>query len=86
VQQSLTEKNISDITQPPYSPDLAPSDFWLFPILKMGLMGAKFAAMEDIKYVYNLTFISISNLRIQWRFHFNQIEKQKQKTKFKTSN
>jgi hypothetical protein len=27
------------ITQPPHSPDLAPSDFWLFPALKMGLKG-----------------------------------------------
>jgi transposase len=30
VQQFLTEKSIPVITQPPYSPDLAPSDFWLF--------------------------------------------------------
>jgi hypothetical protein len=37
------------ITQPPYSPDLAPSDFWLFPTLKMGLKGTRFAAIEDIK-------------------------------------
>jgi hypothetical protein len=37
------------ITQPPYSPDLAPSDFWLFPTLKMGLKGTRFATMEDIK-------------------------------------
>jgi hypothetical protein len=37
------------ITQPPYSPDLAPSDFWLFPTLKMGLKGTHFATMEAIK-------------------------------------
>jgi transposase len=42
-------RNISVITQPPYSPDLAPSDFWLFPTLKMGLKGTHFATMEDIK-------------------------------------
>jgi histone-lysine N-methyltransferase SETMAR len=49
VQQFLAEKNIPVITQPPYSPDLAPSDFWLFPTLKMGLKGTRFATMEDIK-------------------------------------
>jgi hypothetical protein len=28
------------ITQPPYSPVLAPGDFWLFTTLKVGLKGA----------------------------------------------
>jgi len=49
VQQFLSEKSILVITQPPYSPDRAPSDFWLFPTLKMGLKGTRFAIMEDIK-------------------------------------
>ena len=49
VQQFFTEKSIPVITQPLYSQDLAPSDFWLFPTLKMGLKGTRFATMEDIK-------------------------------------
>jgi transposase len=49
VQQFVTEENIPVVTQPTYSPDLAPSDFWLFPTLKIGLMGTRFAAIEDIK-------------------------------------
>jgi hypothetical protein len=49
LQQFLVERNISVIIQPPYSPDLAKSDFWLSPTLKMGLKGTRFAAMEDIK-------------------------------------
>ena len=49
VQQFLAEKSIPVITQPPYSTDLAPSDFWLFPTLKMGLEGTRFSTMEDIK-------------------------------------
>jgi hypothetical protein len=48
VQQFLTEKNIPVITQPPYSSDVAPSAFWVFCILKMGLRGARLATMEDI--------------------------------------
>ncbi|PNF25580.1 hypothetical protein B7P43_G03820 [Cryptotermes secundus] len=49
VQQFLAEKNISTITQPPYSPDLAPSDFRLLPTLKMGLKGTRYPTMEDTK-------------------------------------
>jgi len=45
----LVEKSIPVITQPPYSPDLTASDFWLFPALKMGLKWTRFATMEDIK-------------------------------------
>jgi len=47
--QFLAEKSIPVIIQPPYSPDLAPSDFSLFPTLKMGLKGTRFATTEDIK-------------------------------------
>jgi hypothetical protein len=37
VQQFFAKKNIPVITQPSYSPDLAPNDIWLVPTLKMGL-------------------------------------------------
>jgi hypothetical protein len=50
VQQFLAEKFIPVITQPPYSPDLAPSDFWLFSTLKMGLRQTRFATMEGIEW------------------------------------
>jgi hypothetical protein len=46
---SLHRASIPVITQPPYSSDLASSDFWLFPTLKMSLKGTRFATMEDIK-------------------------------------
>jgi transposase len=49
VQQFLVRNNISIEPHPPYSPDLAPSDFWLFPTLKMNLLGRRFATVEDIK-------------------------------------
>jgi hypothetical protein len=49
VQQFFAKKSIPVITQPPYSLDLAPSDFWLVPTLKMGLKGTPFVTMEDIK-------------------------------------
>ena len=49
LQQFLAEKSIPVTTQPPYSPDLAQSDFWLFPTLKIGLNGTRFVTMEHIK-------------------------------------
>jgi hypothetical protein len=50
VQQFLAEKSIPVITQPPCSPNLAPSDFCLFRTLKMGLKGTCFATVEDIEW------------------------------------
>jgi hypothetical protein len=36
------------VRQAPYSPGMAPCDFWLFPKLKMPLKGARFESREDI--------------------------------------
>jgi transposase len=47
--QLLAEKGISAVNHPPYSPDLAPDDFWLFPKLKSFLKGKRFSDIEDIK-------------------------------------
>ena len=35
--------------QPPYSPDMAPCDFFLFPKIKRTLKGRRFTAIDDIK-------------------------------------
>ena len=35
------------VPQPPYSPDLAPCDFWLFPELKRQLQGHRFDTIEE---------------------------------------
>lgn len=37
------------VPQPPYSPDLAPCDFWLFPKLKRPLRGTRFESIDEIK-------------------------------------
>ena len=37
------------IPQSPYSPDLAPCDFWLFPKLKRSLRGHRFDTIEEIQ-------------------------------------
>jgi len=37
------------VPHPPYSPDLAPSDFFLSPKLKMKLKGRRFQTLEEIQ-------------------------------------
>ena len=37
------------VPQPPYSPDLTPSDFWLFLKLKENLGGCRYETIEVIK-------------------------------------
>ena len=39
VQQFLAKRGTAQLQQPPYSPDLAPCDFFLFPRLKKVLKG-----------------------------------------------
>ena len=43
------ECQITQVTQPPYSPDLAPCDFWLFPNLKSPLKGTRFQTINEIQ-------------------------------------
>jgi len=44
----LAKHGIPILQQPPYSPDLAPNDFFLFPKLKMALKGRRFDTRESI--------------------------------------
>ena len=41
----LTKMGIKTVPQPPFRPDLAPSDFWLFPKLK----GCRYETIEEMK-------------------------------------
>ena len=45
----LWNSKITQITQPPSSPDLAPCDFWLFPKLKSPLKAKRFHRIEEIQ-------------------------------------
>jgi histone-lysine N-methyltransferase SETMAR len=49
VKQFLANKNITVTEHPPYSPDLAPCDFYLFPKIKLVLKGTNFLSVEDVK-------------------------------------
>ncbi len=63
-------------SHPPYSPDLAPCDFFLFPLLKSKLRGQHFADLNTLKAAIEDVFNNIPtemfeqcfrNLRHRWR-------------------
>ena len=45
----LTKHQVARVTQPPYSPDLVPFNFWLFPKLKSPLKGKRFQSINEIQ-------------------------------------
>jgi len=49
VSQFLAKNNMTVIPHPPYSPDLAPCDFFLFPKLKLRMKGQTFDTTEEIQ-------------------------------------
>ena len=49
VKQFLAKQKIVQLRQPPYSPYIAPCDFWMFPKLKMALEGKWFDDIETIQ-------------------------------------
>ena len=49
VREFLAKNNTVTLPQSPYSPDMAPCDFFLFPKIKRTLKGRRFTAIDDIK-------------------------------------
>ena len=46
----INELRFESLPHPPYSPDLAPGVFYLFPNLKRWLQGQRFSLNEEIKW------------------------------------
>ena len=59
MQQFLAKHGTTQLQKPPYSPDLTPCDFFLFPGLKKVLKGQQFKATEDIKRNLTKTLLDI---------------------------
>ena len=49
MQSFLVKHKITQVTQPSYSPDLVPCDFWLFPKLKWPLKEKRFQTIDEIQ-------------------------------------
>ena len=48
-QAAIRDCGFEQLNNPPYSPDLAPSDFYLFRLLKKELRGKRFKEGDDLK-------------------------------------
>lgn len=57
--QYLVENKINIMEHPPYSPDLAPCDYWLFPGLKRNMRGRRFSSDQEIEDAIMSYFESI---------------------------
>jgi hypothetical protein len=51
MEQLFIENQLLSVPHLPYSPDLAPSDFWLFRRIKTGLAGRSFAEPEELFFL-----------------------------------
>ena len=46
---AMVETSMKVVEHPPYSPDLAPADFWFFPFLKSQIRGRAFASVAELQ-------------------------------------
>ena len=47
--QAIAQMGWSTLPHPPYSPDLAPSDFHMFGVMKADIRGQEFESLDDLK-------------------------------------
>ncbi|CAH2257986.1 jg25254 [Pararge aegeria aegeria] len=59
---SLYKMGFDILVHPPYSPDLAPSDYYLFPKMKKELRGKKFSSDEEVKEAVSAYFSDRKNI------------------------
>jgi len=77
VREFLAKKNIPVLPHPPYSPDLAPCDLYLFPKLKLKLKGHDFETIENIQQTVtdDLNTFTENDFRYcydQWKKRWNR--------------
>ena len=60
VKNFLANRNVAVLHHLPYTPDLAPADYFLFPKLKFPLKGRHFQTVEDIQCAVTRGFNNIS--------------------------
>ena len=48
-QATIRQRGFQQLNHPPYSPDLAPSDYFLFRVMKKILRGKRFSGDEEVK-------------------------------------
>ena len=68
VQEFLARKQVCVLHHPPYSPDLFPCDYFLFPKLKLPLKGRLFEDVQDIQAAITLSLQAIPQEDMQRSF------------------
>ena len=64
----LTKMGIKTVCHPPYSRDLAPCDFWLFPKLKENLRGCHYETIEEMKEAVMKVIDTLTQEDFHWAF------------------
>ena len=59
---------IKTVPQPPYSPDLAPCEFWLFPKPKEKLRGCRYETIEVMKEAVTKVIDTLTQEECHWTF------------------
>lgn len=73
----LRQNKVTVLEHPPYSPDLAMCDFWLFNNLKKNLRGRKFSSEDEIDQAIHQFFADIPKSDWLEAFHLWKIRMQK---------
>ncbi|GFW64306.1 mariner Mos1 transposase [Trichonephila clavipes] len=78
VQQYLSKHSIAQLHQPPYSPNIALCDIWLFPRLKMPLKGHRFDNKQTVETNATNALKAISKTDFQecfnkWKHRYEQL-------------
>ena len=60
----MTKMGINTVPQPPYSPDVAPCDFWLFPKLR----GYRYETIEEMKEAVVKVIDTLTQEDFHWAF------------------
>ena len=77
VKRYLAKNNIPVMEHPPYSPDLAPCDFFLFPKIKSALKGTRFESVDAVKakatqLLNSLTQDDLQHCFQQWKIRMER--------------
>ena len=77
VNDELKRAGIKRMEHPPYSPDLAPSDFFLFGFLKTNLEGKHFDSAEELldwvkNFLNSIDIEMLRNVYIEWVLRLQQ--------------
>ena len=65
---TVNKLGIELLPHPPYNPDLATCDFWLFPNLKNRLRGNKYESVEELRCAVNKHLREMSRDGLQHMF------------------